>query len=299
MVATVSFNPGITTNAAGSFNRDSVGLIQGTAYDSPNARYNLAGGQLANTETIPIWGGVGIYELVPGVSGGPSASLGGQIGRATSLTGSTALTGFTVFDQAYGMLNTPQSPVPLAGSSMSVNFYRLGSGARLAVAVDPTLIDLQGDIITSQVSWDFNEQVLQPYDASTGSIAASATVTWANTNGGQLTFPVAAWTGAWQPAPGDVLDISGATNSGTGGAAAINRGFIVVSSTTTQVILAAPAAAGVIGTIGGSPVLNFGTGALNVKILDVQVGNCMTVSYDPITGFATWNRNGSCAVILL
>lgn len=299
MVATVSFNPGITTNAAGSFNRDSVGLIQGTAYDSPNTRFDLAGGLLATTETLPMWGGVGIFELVPGVSGGPSATLGSSIGRATSLTGSTALTGFSVFDQAYGMFNTPQSPVPLAGSSMSVNFYRLGSGARIAVACDPTLVNLQGAIITSQVSWDFNNQVLQPYDASTATIAASATVTWANTLGGQITFPVANWTGAWQPAPGDILNISGATNSGTGGVSAINTDFIVVSSTTTGVVLAAPAAAGVFGTIGGSPVLNFGTGALNVKILDVQVGNCMTVNYSPATGFATWNRNGSCAVIVL
>lgn len=299
MVATVSFNPGITTNASGSFNISSVGLIQGTAYDSPNTRWDLAGGILATTETLPIWGGVGITELVPGVSGGPSATFGGSIARATALTGSTALTGFSVFDQAYGMFNTPQSPVPLAGSSMSVNFYRLGSGARIAVKCDPSLISLQGGIITPQVSWDFNDQLLQPYDASTGTIAASSTVTWASTAGGQLTFPVANWTGAFQPVAGDVLNISGATNSGTGGTAAINRSFVVVSATSTQAILAAPAAAGVFGTIGGSPVLNFGTGALNVKILDVQVGNCMTVDFDPITGFATWNRNGSCAVILL
>lgn len=299
MVATVSFNPGITTNAAGSFNVSSVGLIQGTAYDSPNTRFDLAGGILATTETLPMWGGVGVTELIPGASGGPSVTLGGVIARATALTGSTALTGFSVFDQAYGMFNTPQSPVPLAGSSMSVNFYRLGSSARIAVKCDPSLQSLIGGIITPQVSWDFNDQLLQPYDASTATIAASSTVTWANTSGGQLTFPVANWTGAFQPVAGDILNVSGATNSGTGGTAVINKSFVVVSATSTQVILAAPAAAGVYGTIGGSPVLNFGTGALNVKVLEVQVGNCMTVEYDPITGFATWNRNGTCAVILL
>jgi hypothetical protein len=114
-----------------------------------------------------------------------------------------------------------------------------------------------------------------------------------------LTFPVAAWTGAFQPVAGDILRISGATNSGTGGTAAINASFIVVSATTTQAILAAPAAAGVFGTIGGSPVLNFGTGALPAKVLNLNVGNSMTVNYDPINNVATWNRAGTTAVILL
>ena len=40
-----------------------------------------------------------------------------------------------------------------------------------------------------------------------------------------------------------------------------------------------------------------GGGILPVRVLEVQVGNSMTVNYDPVTGFATWNRSGSCAVI--
>ncbi|HEY7414008.1 MAG TPA: hypothetical protein VH593_02355, partial [Ktedonobacteraceae bacterium] len=39
-----------------------------------------------------------------------------------------------------------------------VNFYRLGSGARVALAIDPTLITLEGGLITAQVSWDFTNQ---------------------------------------------------------------------------------------------------------------------------------------------
>src|ERR1700744_1440465 len=99
MVATISFNPGITTNAAGSFNISSTGLIQGTAYDSPNARFNLAGGLLATTEVLPMWGGVGLTELIPGASGSPSATLGSSLKRALALTGASALTGFSVFAQ--------------------------------------------------------------------------------------------------------------------------------------------------------------------------------------------------------
>ena len=37
----------------------------------------------------------------------------------------------------------------------------------------------------------------------------------------------------------------------------------------------------------------------NVKVLSVEVGNSMTVSYDPVTGFATWNRSGTTAIILI
>jgi len=58
-------------------------------------------------------------------------ALGGNVGRATALTGSKALTGFSAFDQDYAMINTPQSPVPTSASFGQVNFYRLGSNARI------------------------------------------------------------------------------------------------------------------------------------------------------------------------
>jgi hypothetical protein len=31
----------------------------------------------------------------------------------------------------------------------------------------------------------------------------------------------------------------------------------------------------------------------------VKGSNCMTVDYDGTTGFANWNRNGACALILI
>ncbi|HCH9219428.1 TPA: hypothetical protein NNU87_004823, partial [Salmonella enterica subsp. enterica serovar Tennessee] len=39
--------------------------------------------------------------------------------------------------------------------------------------------------------------------------------------------------------------------------------------------------------------------ALPVKIIEMQMGNSKTVSYDSATGFATWNDSGNAAVILL
>ena len=42
-----------------------------------------------------------------------------------------------------------------------------------------------------------------------------------------------------------------------------------------------------------------GGGALDVDVIDMNVGNSMTVEYNPTTGFATWNRQGDCAIILI
>ena len=301
MTATLSFNPFVATNAVGSFNIDTGGGFQGTFMDDPAIRNALAGGILATTETIPMWGGVGISELVPtpGSATLPNSTLGGIISRATTQTAASAgqLTGFSVFNQAHSMVNSPQSPVPLAGSGNLVNFFRLGSGARIWVAMDPSLVTLENSIITTQVSWDFNNQVLQPYDASTATYSITS-LTWASTNGGQTTVVAAVATPV--AGVGDVINISGATNTGTGGATAVNGNFTVTAFTDNQhFVIAAPAASGVIGTIAGTIVANYGVGALVCKILDINIGNSMTVTYNASTGFATWNRSGSAALILI
>ena len=45
--------------------------------------------------------------------------------------------------------------------------------------------------------------------------------------------------------------------------------------------------------------LSAGGGALPVRIIEVFPTNCMTVNIDPVTGYATWNRNGVCALALI
>jgi hypothetical protein len=311
MVATVSFNPVLTSSALGSFNIDSNGYIQGQAMDDPSARNWLAGGVLATTETLPMWGGCGVTEIIPSSTYSSTqngiTNLGSQIARATAVAaGFTAtaptnasgiLTGFSVFDQAHNMINTPQSPVPTAGSGMMVNFYRLGSNARIAVACEPSLVSLQSGNITQQVSWDFKDQVLQPYDASTATYSVTS-MTWSSTNGGQVAVVMA---GANPVAGvGDTINVSGVTNTGTGALTLINTTQVVNTYTSnTAFTFLLPGTSTLWGTLGGTIVLNYGTGALNVRILDVQVGNSMTVSYNATTGFATWNRSGSCALILI
>jgi len=157
-----AFNPYVQTTAAGMFNIESDGLIVGTAYPDPAARFALSGGWLAAAETLPMFGGVAINESIPQERPPVTradVALGGIIARATTLAaGAGTVTGFSVFDQNYAAVNNPQSPVPTVGSGGLVNFYRLGSGIRLALAIDPTLISLEGGLITQQVSWDFSAQ---------------------------------------------------------------------------------------------------------------------------------------------
>jgi hypothetical protein len=46
-------------------------------------------------------------------------------------------------------------------------------------------------------------------------------------------------------------------------------------------------------------LLGTGTGALSVKILDVQIGNSKTISYNTSTGIASFSDTGSVAVVLI
>lgn len=298
MVATVSFNPFLTSVAGGTFGTTFDGYIQGDVMADPSARNWLMSGVLASTETLPMWGGVAIAEHTSPATGFVQP-LGGSITRATTLTASQAgtLTGFSTFDQAHHMINTPQSQVPLAASGMSIHGYRLGSNARVVVACNPSLVSLATGIITQQVSWDFNDSLLQPFDAATATVSITS-ITWASTNGGQGV--VVAGAATLVGAVGDTINISGATNTGTGGNAAVNGTFIVTAFTDNQhFIIAMPAAAGVIATIAGTILANEGVGALNVRVLDVQTTGCMTVTYNAATNQASWNRNGACALILI
>lgn len=285
MASTITFNPLITTNGIGSFNTQSDGYIQGTALNDPSVRNYLAGGVLASTETLPMWGGVGISEIIDNQATSPINQVGNTIIRATALTGASALTGFSTFDQAYGMVNTPQSPVPLVGSYGQVNFYRLGSGARIAVKADPNLVSMEGAIITANVSWDFVNQQLVPYVSTT---ISSGTYT---TGTGAVSLTTAAAHGLL---PGDTFVISGMT--GTGSYANLNGSWTAVAGT-TGTTLNFVAATGLTMTITGGTISN--GGALNVKVIDFSIGNSMTVNYNSTTGFATWNYSGSTAIILI
>jgi len=173
MAALAPFNPLPTVNAPGSFNITSAGFIQGCAIDDPVARFRMRGGTLSTAATLPMYGGCGISDVVPGGTGQPNAVLGPVVSLATKVGPATSgqqaaglLSGFSVFDQNMAMIMSPQSPVPLAASGMQVNYYPLGSKARIPLAIDPALVDLEGYFTGSLVTWDFVNQRLIPYVAA-------------------------------------------------------------------------------------------------------------------------------------
>ena len=310
MTAILSANYVNTTNAAGTFNVESSGWVQGMFIDDPAIRNELASGVLAMTETLPMWGGVGISETItpvgtysPPSSLPPVGALGGWISRATNVTTGAAgqLTGFSVFNQAYGMVITTASPVPLAGSGMQVNFFRLGSGARIAVACAPSLVSLDGMVITSPVSWDYVNQQLIPYVPAY--VTANSTAVSYNSTTGilSLTFAVAPLgAGAGDSYDGTYLSISGITGTGTD-VAKLAGDFPLVTTTTSGTVLELQAATGL--TVSGlgatSAVLAAGGGALPIKVLEVDSGKSMTVNYSSVTNTAAWNYSGTVAVILI
>lgn len=281
----VSVSPTATVAAPGTFGVSWVGLIQGTAFPDPETRFALVGGNLDSTETLPMWGGIGIYENIPGVAGNSSVTLGPKVGRATALTGSKALAGFSVFDQAYGMVNSPNSPVPTIGGLGQVMYYRLGSGARIALPCDADLASLAGSPTDTDVSWDFTNEKLVPYSAPTFS---SATY---NSGTGAVTVTTTAAHGLL---PGDTIIVSGAAATGSD-TPKLNGTFILATGTTGSTLVYDIATGLTISAITGM-TLSTG-GILPVKLLDIQSTGCMTVLFDGTN--ATWNYNGSAAVVLI
>lgn len=291
MTIQVPFNPYGTTNAQGSFSVQSAGYVQGVYQDEPAIRNALAVGSLSAAATVPLWGGVPISESI--ASSTADATLGGSIIQAASVAN---ITGWSVFNNAYSMVGSPTSPVPLAvNAGASVAFFRSGCGIRIPVAMDPSLVSLDGGLITQNVSWDFNNQILQPYDASTTTYAVtSMTSSFAS---GVYTIAVVMAVPSLVGAVGDSINISGVTGTG---AALVNGNQVVTAFTDAshfsfQVTAAVNAIA--TGALTGTILLNAGTVALPVKILGISAGNSMTVNYNPATGAATWNRSGYAALI--
>jgi hypothetical protein len=285
-----SINPYITTVASDSFSVQSNGVIQGTSQPDNATMWGLAQGALKVTETLPMWGGCAISVYSPPVNFGANNTT---VARATGIANTI---GFSVFDQGGSYIVTGSSNVPTVQPPGDVMYYTLGSRARIAVAADPSLVSLDGGLLNQQVSWDFNNQRLQPYTATATVAITSMTATFSD---GVYTIAVVAAAPTVVGAVGDAINISGATNSGTGGNTLVNGNFIVTSFTSnTSFSFQVIATSGQIATIGvGSAVLNQGTGILPVSLLAVYSANSKIVQYDPVTGFVNFNNSGTAAII--
>lgn len=286
-MANLSLNPMATTNAAGSFGVQSDGFIQGVALDDPANRFNLASGTVATTETKPLWGGLPVAELLPGVNSSPRGST---IRRAASLA---ELEGFTVFNQAHNGLTTPQSPVPLYASGISVSFYRLGSNMRVPLKASAQVVALgtAGASVKTPLAWDFvNNQVTTAAAAAfAGADIDTTAVTYSN---GVATATTASAHGL---TAGQYVKISGVEPAAYNGTVVV----LTVPSTTTFTYAPASAPGGSATTQGTIGAVAQADITLPVKVISIESGNSKTVSYDSATGFITWNNTDSCALVLL
>jgi hypothetical protein len=276
---TVPFNPYGTSNAGGYFGVTSEGFVQGMFMDDPAIRYQLRAGPVALTETLPMFGGVGVFVNIPNAgTNGSGDVLGPMIGRATSLTGAAQgnLQGFSVFNQANAGIASAQSPVPQVPPGVSMSFFLLGSNAQIVVGVNPALVNIDTLTIDTHVSWDFTNQQLVAGVAAYPADAITA-ASWANTNGGQVTYTT---TTAHGVAVGDNFTISGMTPAG------YNGDFVAITGTTGSTLVAAlttnPGAETGLGT------LVAGGGYLPVKVLSVNP-NGKVWTYNATTGACTWS----------
>jgi len=162
MTTQISLNPMATTNAANLFNVNSAGFTQGDAQDDPAVKFALAGGVLSALAATPIWGGIPICELIPAAAAQPGTdTMGSTVIQANGgATPTLPANGICVFNQAFGGITTPQSNAPLYSPGMSVNFYRFGSGARIPLVCDSTIVALDGSPVVETVYWNFSTNQL-------------------------------------------------------------------------------------------------------------------------------------------
>ena len=149
MAANVSFNPALMTGAQNAFLLETQGWIQGITQDDPVSRMYLTSGILDSGISQIVWGGMGIIyntaQLATDNRQGPDIKL------ATS----SSISGFTVFDQAISMTQTPGNTVPTAVAGQSIAFYTFGSKARIPLPLASGVIsNLEGVVPTTQLYWD-------------------------------------------------------------------------------------------------------------------------------------------------
>jgi hypothetical protein len=163
----ISINPATQTNFAGTFFVNSEGYTQGDALDDPNNRFNLRKGIVSPSASQPMWGGLAINEALAGSgtfavggSNNPAGNLQSILTPGTSISAgnSAAITGFTVFNQATAMIQSAQSRVPQAPSGGAINFYRMGSGARVPVQalLAAATAWAGGTVAPAAIYWDTN-----------------------------------------------------------------------------------------------------------------------------------------------
>lgn len=152
MAVTISFNPVVQTNFPDVFSVTTTGYVQGAFLDDPATRFELAQGIVSLSATQPMWGGLFITESLP-TPGSEADEVTSVLAPATT---SGAITGITTINQGAAMVQTPQSTTPVSAAGMAINFFRVGSGARIAMqATSAAATAWQGgSILPTTLYWD-------------------------------------------------------------------------------------------------------------------------------------------------
>ena len=142
-----------TTVASSAFLLNSDGYVQGTLVGKFPDRFQIEGGVVAPTQLTPLYGGLPISLAVKS----PTALGSSGLGEVASLaTASANIAGWCVFDQAAAGVITPFSNVPLYYANNSLNFVRSGSGAWVALPVNPAAVNtIAGASSTLPIFWNF------------------------------------------------------------------------------------------------------------------------------------------------
>lgn len=190
MAANVSFNPALMTSAQNAFLLETQGWIQGITQDDPVSRMYLTSGILDSGISQIVWGGMGIIyntaQLATDNRQGPDIKL------ATS----SSISGFTAFDQAISMTQTPGNTVPTAVAGQSIAFYTFGSKARIPLPLASGVIaSLEGVVPTTQLYWDPTNFNITTTSTSNVALPAGVLLLAVNANSKVVSYSggVASW----------------------------------------------------------------------------------------------------------
>lgn len=148
----VSLNLMATTSPSNSFLLQTQGYYQGVMLDDPNSQNWITTGIIPSSQSTAIYAGLPITETNNGDAVG--AEQGGRLVTTAATVG--AITGFVIANQAYNGIITNSNNVPMFSPGMSVSLVRMGSNARIVVAVDSGAVAaLLNQPINVALSWDF------------------------------------------------------------------------------------------------------------------------------------------------
>lgn len=187
----ITFNPALTTQPQNSFALQSTGYVQGAFMDDPSSSMWLQSGLLDSAISVPVWPGMAISEYVPTAD---QNALGSTIKIATA---ATDITGFNTGNQSYNAIITPGNNVPQLSPLQTVQYFRFGSNARLAVKCSSALVTAaEAGLVNQQVQWDYTNQELIPYTTGTAlpvkilSLNSNSKVVDYNSGTGAVTWSV-------------------------------------------------------------------------------------------------------------